>query len=233
MERNFRIGEISIAMSCREVKNVHLAVHPPHGRVTLVAPIGTRLDVARAYAASRLGWIRAQQAKLRAQAREAPRQYVSRESHYLWGRRHLLEVLERDGKPGVVASHRKIILTVRPGSSAGQRARVFLDWQKSLMHVAVRALIGKWEGVLGVTVASYKLQRMKTRWGSCNPERRTLRLNSELAKKPKDLLEYVIVHEMIHFFESTHSERFIALLTAHYPSWREARKELNELPISL
>ncbi len=233
MERSFRLGEISIAMTCREVKNVHLAVHPPHGRVTLVAPIGTKLEVARAYAASRLGWIRARQAKLRAQAREVPRRYVTRESHYLWGRRHLLEVRERDEKPGVVANHRKIILTVRPGSSPEKRAEVMHDWQKTLMHGAVQSLVRKWEGALGVNVSAYSLQRMKTRWGSCNPERRTLRLNTELVKKPKDLLDYVVVHEMIHLIEPTHNDCFITLLTAHYPLWRQARTELNELPIGI
>jgi predicted metal-dependent hydrolase len=106
------------------------------------------------------------------------------------------------------------------------------DWHKRLLHDTVPGLIGKWERKLGVNVAGYFLQRMKTKWGSCNPRARTIRLNTELAKKPKDLLDYVVVHEMAHLVESTHSERFIQILERHYPSWREARAELNDLPLS-
>ena len=185
----------------------------------------------RAYAASKLGWIRDQQAKLRRQARETPRQFVERESHYLWGRRYLLSVKEAESKPTVRLSHRSITLTVRPGSSSAKRAVVMHEWHKSLLHDAVPGLIRKWEPKLGVKVAGYFLQRMKTKWGGCNPRKKHIRLNTELVKKPKDLLEYVVVHEMLHLSEPTHSERFVALLDEHYPAWREARQELNELPL--
>jgi predicted metal-dependent hydrolase len=207
-------------------------VHPPEGRVTLVAPTGTRLEGARAYAISRLGWIREQQARLKNQARETPRQFVERESHYLWGRRYLLTVEERDARPGVKLDHKRITLTVRPGSDRGKRAEVMHDWHKRLLHEAVPSIIARWGRKLDVQVSGYFLQRMKTKWGSCNPSAGNIRLNTELVKKPKDLLEYIIVHEMVHLIEPTHSERFIALLNQHYPSWREARDELNELPLT-
>ncbi|MBI4207243.1 MAG: M48 family metallopeptidase [Betaproteobacteria bacterium] len=227
-----QIGEIAIAVTRKDIKHVHLSVHPPNGRVTLVAPKGTRNEVARAYAVSKLGWIRNQQAKLRAQAREAPRRFVERESHYLWGRRYLLSVREAEAKPFVSLSHRRVTLTVRPGSSSAKRAAVMHEWHKSLLHVAVPELIRRWEPKLGVEVAGYFLQRMKTKWGGCNHRARTIRLNTELVKKPKDLLEYVVLHEMLHLIESTHSERFLSLVNKHYPAWREARAELNELPLS-
>ncbi len=226
------LGDIAIALTRKAVKNVHLSVHPPNGRVTLVAPTGTRLDVARAYAISRLVWIRAQQARMRAQAREAPRRFVERESHDLWGRRYLMSVVERDEKPGVVLDHRRIHLHVRPGSSQDRRAAVIHEWHKGLLHAAVPPIIRKWEARLHIKVAGYYLQRMKTKWGSCNHWAGNIRLNTELVKKPKDLLEYVVVHEMIHLIEPRHSERFIALLDRHYPTWREARAELNELPLT-
>ncbi|NCC41681.1 MAG: M48 family peptidase [Gammaproteobacteria bacterium] len=232
MTETIQLGDIDIAVTRKAIKHVHLSVHPPAGRVTLVAPTGTRLEVARAYAVSKLGWIRDQQAKLQAQARETPRQFIERESHSLWGRRYLLTVVERDAKPSVSMDHKRITLSVRPGSDTTKRAEVIHEWHKALLHQVVPRLIGKWEPKLGVKVSAYFLQRMKTKWGSCNHEAGHIRLNTELAKKPKDLLEYVVVHEMVHLLEPTHSERFLAILGEHYPMWREARLELNELPLT-
>lgn len=232
MSERIQLGDITIAVTRKAIKNVHLSVHPPEGRVTLAAPLETRLEVARAYAISKLGWIRSQQAKLRNQERETPRQFIERESHFLWGRHHLLVIVEREGKPFVAVDHRRITLTVRPGSSQEKRAEILHEWHKSLLHRAIPPVIGKWEEQLGVRVAGYFLQRMKTKWGSCNPHAKRIRLNTELVKKPKDLLEYVIVHEMAHLLEPTHNERFLAILSEHYPNWREARAELNELPLS-
>jgi predicted metal-dependent hydrolase len=232
MAEMIHIGEIAIALTRKEVKHVHLSVHPPSGRVTLVAPKGTRLEAARAYAVSKLGWIRDHQAKLRDQARETPRQFVERESHYLWGRRYLLSVREEEAKPAIRLSHRNITLTVRPGSSRAKREAVVHEWHKSLLHDAVPELIRRWEPKLGVEVAGYFLQRMKTKWGGCNPGAGHIRLNTELVKKPKDLLEYVIVHEMLHLIEPTHSDNFIAILEQSFPNWREVRAELNDLPLS-
>lgn len=226
------LGKLSILVTRKDIKHVHLSVYPPDGRVTLVAPIATRLEVARAYAISRLGWIRQQQAKLKSQARETPRKFIERESHYLWGRRRLLSVAYRDAKPSVSLDHKRITLTVRPRASAQRRAEVIHDWHKSLLHEAVPPLIQKWESKLKVKVNGYFLQRMKTKWGSCNHRAGHIRLNTELVKKPQDLLEYVIVHELAHLLEPTHSERFTAILDKHWSTWREARSELNDLPLS-
>jgi predicted metal-dependent hydrolase len=231
MSDTIELGDISIQVTRKAIKHVHLSVHPPLGRVTLVAPTDTRLEVARAYAISKLGWIRDQQVKLRGQAREAPRKFVERETHYLWGRRYLLTLRYEETKPSVVFDHRRITLTVRPGASSATRAEVLHEWHKSLLHDTVQALVWKWEPKLGVRVKAYFLQRMKTKWGSCNHREGNIRLNTELVKKPKDLLEYVIVHEMAHLLEPTHSERFISILDQNYPGWREARAELNELPL--
>jgi predicted metal-dependent hydrolase len=225
------LGDIVIQVTRKAVRNVHLSVHPPEGDVTLVTPVNTRLDVARAYAISKLGWIRDRQQELRDQARETPRQFLSRESHQVWGRRYVLDVQEREQRPSVSMQHRHIVLSVRPGSDAQKRAEVMNAWHRQLLHEFIPPLIQKWEARLGVCVNAYHLQRMKTKWGSCNAQARNLRLNTELVKKPKDLVEYVLVHEMVHLIEPTHSERFVALLNQHYPGWREARRELNELPL--
>ena len=232
MTEIIEIGDVSIQVTRKYVKNVHLSVHPPEGRVTLVAPIGTRLDVARAYAISRLSWIKAQQSKLENQNRETPRQFIERESHYVWGRRVLLSVNYLDTKPSVALDHKRIQLTGRPDSNTGKRAAVIHEWHKGLLHNEVPLLIARWEPKLKVNVNGYFLQRMKTKWGSCNYTLGHIRLNTELVKKPKDLLEYVIVHEMAHLLEPTHSSRFIQILDDNYPSWREARAELNALPLT-
>lgn len=232
MKEIIHLGEISILVTRKAIKNVHLSVHPPGGRVTLAAPSGTRLEVVRAYAISKLRWIREQQSKFRNQARETQRTLVERESHYLWGRRHLLTIVYRETKPFVSLDHKRITLTVRPGSNAQKRAEMMHQWHKSLLHAAVPPLIAAWQRKLKVEVSAYFLQRMKTKWGSCNHHAGNIRLNTELVKKPKDLLEYVIVHEMVHLMEPTHSDRFVTILAEHYPTWREARAELNELPLA-
>lgn len=230
--QTLHIGPLAIGVTLKDVKNVHLSVHPPEGRVTLVAPLDTRLDVARAYAISRLGWIRQQQQRLHTQARESPRRYVTRETHLLWGRRYLLVVKERDAKPQVVLDHKRITLSVRPGTTPEKRAEIIHAWHKTLLHAAVPELIQHWEARLGVKVKSYFLQRMKTQWGSCNPKAGHIRLNTELVKKPQDLLSYIVLHEMAHLIAPNHGEEFLALLHQHYPAWREARAELNALPLA-
>ena len=232
MTESIRLGDIAIEVKRKDIKHVHLSVHPPDGRVTLSAPTATRLEVARAYAISKLGWIREQQQRLADQARETPRQFIGRESHFLWGRRYLMVIKYQEAKPSVSLDHKRIILTVRPGSDVAKRADVIHEWHKALLHKAVPPLIQKWEQKLKVEVRGYFLQRMKTKWGSCNHRAGHIRLNTELVKKPRDLLEYVIVHEMAHLIEPTHSDWFVAILEEHYPTWREARAELNQLPLA-
>jgi hypothetical protein len=144
----------------------------------------------------------------------------------------LLTVVEADAKPGVKLDHRRIMLSVRPGSDAAKRAEVIHEWHKRLLHAEIPKMIARWAPLLGVKVSGYFLQRMKTKWGSCNHQAGNIRLNTELVKKPKDLLEYVVVHEMVHLLEPNHGDRFVALLDKHFPSWREARMELNALPLS-
>lgn len=231
MKDTIQLGDLNIEVTRKGVKNVHLSVHPPDGRVSLVAPTDTRLEVARAYAISKLPWIRQQQNKMAGQRREAPRQYLKRESHYLWGRLYLLHIEATEGAPYITLDHKQINLHLRAESHHAKRAEVLYEWQKSLLHAFVKNTIAKWEPVLGVRVNAYFLQKMKTKWGSCNHQFGNIRLNTELVKKPKDLVEYVIVHEMIHLLEPTHNDRFVALMNQYYPNWREARLELNELPL--
>ncbi len=231
MPELINLGDMSIQITRKDIKNVHLSVHPPDGRVTMAAPLTTRIEVARAYAISKLGWIRNQQKTLAKQARETPREFVERESHYVWGRRYLMRVEYQNTKPRVFLDHKHLRLTVRPKATQEKRAELMHEWHKSLLHAEIPPLIERWEKKLNVNVNRYFLQRMKTKWGSCNQESRNIRLNTELVKKPKELLEYVVAHEMVHLLTRRHDDEFIRLMSHHYPFWREARAELNELPL--
>ncbi|MDR1279817.1 MAG: M48 family metallopeptidase [Opitutaceae bacterium] len=206
-------------------------MHPPTGRVRIAAPERMSLETVRLFAISKLPWIRRHQHKLQNQERESPREYLHQESHYLWGQRRLLRIVWQDTKSSVSLDHRHIILTVRPHTPAERRGEVLHEWHKSLLHEVVPGIIKRREPQLGVTVHRYFLQRMKTKWGSCNHAARHIRLNTELVKKPRRLLEYVVVHEMIHLLEPTHNVRFMELLERFMPQWQSCRDALNRLPM--
>jgi predicted metal-dependent hydrolase len=231
MTETITLGDIRIRLQRKAIKNSHLSVHPPAGTVTLTVPVSMRTDVARAYAISKLGWIKKQRRLLLEQPREGRREYSSRESHFIWGHRRLLRVVEADVKPSVVLDHKYLTLTVRPDADREKRVEVFRRWEREQLHAVIPAMISKWEAKLGVKVRGYFLQRMKTKWGSCNPKAQTLRINTELVKKPRDLLEYVIVHEMAHILVPNHKGPFVAIMNKHYPTWENARAELNALPL--
>jgi predicted metal-dependent hydrolase len=231
MKDTIQLGDLTIDVMRKDIKNVHLSVHPPDGRVSLSAPLNTRLEVARAYAISKLSWIRLQQNKLAKQPRESVRDFLTRESHYLWGRRYLLNVIHIEGKQHVTLDHKRINLYVRPGANREKKSEVFYEWQKKQLHEFVSEMIAKWEPILNVKANAYFLQKMKTKWGSCNHKSGSIRLNTELVKKPKDLVEYVIVHELAHLIVPVHNQNFISILNQFYPNWKESRIELNDLPL--
>jgi predicted metal-dependent hydrolase len=226
-----QLADIEVDVRFKDVRNLHLSVHPPTGRVTISAPIGSNPDVIRAFAAMKMGWIRRHQSRMREQAREPTREYVDRESHYLWGKRYLLEIHETDGAPSVEVQHRRIVLTMRPGSAASERESVVEKWYREQIRGEVPSLIARWEPMIGVRIARFFVQRMKTKWGSCNHHAGTIRLNTELAKKPHECLEYVVVHEMAHLVEPTHNSLFLGLLDRLMPDWTARRQLLNELQL--
>lgn len=231
MNIKINLGEIEAEVTFKAIKNVHLSVQPPLGRVRISAPIRMKLDTVRVFAISKLGWIKQQQRKLTAQERESSRDYVNRESHYVWGKRVLLTVVERDSPPSVMVQMSKMTLVVRPGTDRSQRHEILERWYREQVRMEVPRLIEKWEKSLGVKVEHFYIQRMKTRWGSCNPTTGSIRLNTDLAKKPLQCLEYIVLHEMMHLLEPTHNARFIALLDRHMPQWQDRRELLNRLPV--
>lgn len=226
-----QLGNIAVDVVLKDIKNVHLSVYPPSGRVRISAPSRMSLDTIRVFAISKLDWIKQQQKKLREQERESPREYLDRESHYVWGKRYLLKVAENNSAPEVDLKRNILILRIRPGSSEEKKQAALEKWYREQLKAAVPLLITKWDSLLGIKVKRFFVQRMKTKWGSCSHGAGNIRLNTELAKKPAECLEYIVVHEMIHLLEPTHNSHFIALIGKFMPKWQFQREELNRLPV--
>jgi hypothetical protein len=231
MATTLNLGSITVDVVKKDIKNVHLSVYPPIGKVRISAPLRMKLETIRVFAISKLGWIKEQQKEINAQERETPRSYAERESHYVWGKRYLLKVIEKDAPGEIKLRHNKIVLQVRPAWST-ERKEEFLDaWYRSQVREAVPKLLARWEPVLGVNVDRVFVQRMRTKWGSCSRASAAIRLNTDLAKKPPECLEYIVVHEMAHLVEPTHNNRFIALMDRLMPNWPFYRQLLNRLPV--
>jgi len=231
MAETIELGDITVDVVKKDIRNVHLSVYPPTGRVRISAPAHMSLDTIRVFAISKLDWIKQQQQKLREQERETPREYLDRESHHVWGKRTLLKIVEQDAAPIVSLQHSTLWLQVRPGTDEARKQAVVAEWYREQLKEAAPPLIAKWEPLMGVKVARFFVQHMKTRWGSCNPSAGSIRLNSELAKKPPACLEYIVVHEMVHLLEPTHNQRFVAIIDRFLPQWQSHRDSLNRLPV--
>jgi hypothetical protein len=231
MVTQIHLGEIAVDVVKKDIKNIHLSVYPPAGKVRISAPLRMDLDTIRVFAITKLAWIKNQQKKLREQERETPREYLDRESHYVWGKRYLLKLLEKDAAPTVELKHSKMILQIRPQASEGKMQEILEAWYRLQLKEAVLVLVEKWQPLMGVRVEKFFVQKMKTKWGSCSPDSKSIRLNTDLAKKPPECLEYIVVHEMVHLLEPTHNSRFIALMDQFMPKWRFYKDQLNRLPV--
>jgi predicted metal-dependent hydrolase len=231
MPTQIELDDIKIDVVFKDIKNVHLSVYPPNGRVRIAAPLRMNADTIRAFAISKLSWIRQQQEKIQAQERETPREYLCRESHYLWGKRYLLDVVEANSRPDVQLEHAKMILQVRPGTDENRKQAIVEEWYRAQLRQAATPLISKWQPLIGVKVERLFVQRMKTKWGSCSPKSGNIRLNTDLAKKPPECLEYILVHEIVHLLEPTHNARFVSLMDSFVPKWQFYREALNRLPV--
>lgn len=232
MVTQVELGDITADVVLKDIKNIHLSVYPPTGSVRISAPLHMSPDTIRIFAISKLGWIKQQQKKLQEQERETLREYQDRESHYVWGKRYLLQVLAINEAPSVELEHSQILLRVRPGTNEKKKQAIVEGWYREQLKEATRLLIAKWEPLVDVKVERLFVQRMKTKWGSCNHGARNIRLNTELAKKPPECLEYIVLHEITHLLEPTHNVRFVALMDLFMPKWQFYRDRLNRLPVS-
>ena len=228
-----QLGSVEVLVVRKPIKNLHLSVLPPKGRVRVTAPENMHDDAIRTLIVTRLPWIKRQQGKFAGQERQAKRSYVSGESHYFFGRRYRLELVYKDGTPAVfLKGKNKIILEVRPRSTAAKRHEIMTEWYREKLQPLVESLITKWQKKIGVEARYWGMKQMKTRWGTCNHKSGRILLNLELAKKPIACVEYVVVHELLHLTEKKHNERFVGRMTKFLPKWRSIKEELNGFVLS-
>jgi len=226
-----QIGTLSVDVTHKPIKHLHLSVVPPQGSVRISAPEGMSFDHVRAYTIGKLGWIRRQQSKFAGQPRESPRQVVERETHHLWGRRLLLQIQEVQATPRVEVHPRRLVLFIRPQSSLQKRQSILAAWYREELRKEALPLIDSWQDRLHVRCNKLFIQAMSRQWGSCNPVSRNIRLNTQLAQKPRICLDYIVLHELAHLRVPGHGEAFQDLLRAHLPDWQERRALLNSLPL--
>jgi predicted metal-dependent hydrolase len=225
------IGAVPVEVTIKPIKNLHLSVVPPDGSVRISAPQGMSTAHVRAYAIGKLGWIRRQQARFTGQLRESPRLVIERESHALWGQRLLLHIEEVNAAPRIEVHPRHLIVYLRPGSTLEKRRSILAAWYRNELRKEAAPLIDHWQSRLGVQSNKLFVQAMSRQWGSCNPATKNIRLNTQLAQKPRICLDYIVLHELAHLKVPTHDEEFVALLDSLQPDWQERRHLLNNLPI--
>ena len=227
------ISGISIDIIRKNIKNIHLAVYPPTGRVRIAVPIGTSDDAIRLFTLTKFGWIKRHQLHFNQQERIPTREYRQRESHYFLGQRYLLNIVDT-ARPSsvIVKSKRTLELHIQPGTTTEKKHQVLTEWYRKQLKLLIPPLVKKWERALNVTVSEVRIKQMKTQWGTCNIQAKRIWLNLELAKKPEQCLEYILVHEMVHLLERHHNQKFVLLMNRYLPNWERTRKDLNRLPIS-
>lgn len=227
------VSDFTIDVVRKSIKNMHLSVYPPTGRVRIAAPLNIGDDAIKLFAISKLSWIKRNQRNFEKQERQSPRAFAERESHWFEGKRYLLRVKEHEAPPKIeLKTKTHIDLFVRPNTSTEQRNNILNEWYRRKLKDQIPALIEKWEKIIGVGVNDWGIKQMKTKWGTCNIEEKRIWVNLELAKKPKYCLEYIVVHEMIHLLERHHNERFLAYIEKYMPKWKFYKEELNRLPVS-
>lgn len=227
------VNGIRVSVVRKAIKNLHLGVYPPDGRVRVAAPLAVSDAAVRVAVIGKLRWIKRQRASFERQARQSQREMVTGESHYYRGRRYRLHVVETDGPPRVeLRGKQALVLHVRPEWTAEDREHLLLRWYRERLRELAPRLLARWQAELGVEVREWGIKRMKTKWGSCNPKARRVWLNLELIKKPPSCLEYVVVHELTHLLARKHDERFLSLMDRHLPFWRHRRTELNAAPLA-
>ncbi|MES2027044.1 MAG: SprT family zinc-dependent metalloprotease [Pseudomonadota bacterium] len=226
------INGLVVEVVRKDIKNLHLGVYPPHGRVRVAAPLAVSDDAVRLAVIGKLVWIKRQRANFKAQPRQSQREMVNGESHYFLGRRYRLRITEHQGAGKIILRNKTTIdLQIRPNTNAEQREEILFRWYREQLKTLIPSLLEKWQPILGVKLNAWGVKKMKTKWGSCNIEASRIWINLELAKKPTQCLEYIVVHELTHLLERHHNDHFIALMDRYMPLWQQARAELKRSPL--
>lgn len=224
------LNDIKVEVTFKAIKNVHLSVHPPFGNVTLSSPEDISVDKIRTYLITKIPWIRKQQKKILSQERENPHDFITRESHFFLGKRYLLKITE--AKRASVQIHHSTIELFSPANySTEQKSKQLKNWYKRELETVLGKLLMKYLVKMNLTLDTFTIRKMKTKWGSCNAEKSLIHFNIELVKKPIECIEYIVVHELIHLLVRNHNQDFIILMDQYLPNWRNLKQQLNELPI--
>ena len=228
----FVIGDLIIDVVQKNIKNLHLSVYPPDGKIKVAAPDKMDLDSIRIYVISKLGWIRKQQSKFLNQERESVREFINRESHYFLGKRYLLNIIESEAPSKIEIKYKTLNLYVRPNSDLLKKKELLDEWYRNQLRQILKKIVVKWEERIGIKIEELYIKKMRTKWGSCNIESKRIWINLELAKKDIECIEYILVHEMVHFLERNHNNNFIAYMNRFLPEWKVIRDTLNKAPVS-
>jgi predicted metal-dependent hydrolase len=227
---NLNIGTLEVEVKFKPIKNLHLSVHPPYGKVTVSSPEFFDLEKVRVYLTTKIGWIKQEQKKISSQEREAEKLFITRESHQFLGKRYLLKIKEPE-KNKIVLKHSTIDLYTKQDATIDAKKKVLYNWYRKELRLQLSNLIQQYSSMMNLNTPEFGIRTMKTKWGSCTTENKKLWFNIELAKKPLDCIEYIVVHEMVHLLERNHNKNFIMLMDKYLPNWRTQKKILNELPI--
>lgn len=223
------VSNLQIETVRKDIKNIHLGVYPPYGRVRISVPLKTSDETMRLFIISKIPWIKKQKDRFSKQERQTRREYVTGESHYFFGKRYLLNVHKISKQPKIeIVKKTHLELYVKPNTAVEQKQRIFEKFYHNELEKIIPKLILKWEKKVGVKAKEVKIKKMKTKWGTCNSKDKRIWLNLELAKKPLHCIDYVFVHELVHIIERKHSERFLQLLESAYPKWQQSKDELNQ-----
>ena len=224
------IGDICFDVIRKDIKNVYLRIHSPDGKVTISAPLRIDMKSIRSFAISNINWIKKQQSKIRCQERETHKEFINEENHYYLGKRYLLQVIDHDAPATITIKHDTMEMHVRPNISLMMREKILNEWYRKKLKEIIPGITAQYETIMKVTVNEFGVKKMKTRWGTCSIVHKRIWLNLELAKRPKEHLEYVVVHEMAHLLERRHNKRFATIMDKFLPKWRLYKKELNRIP---
>lgn len=232
-ESTITVNELPVKVIRKKIKNLHLAVYPPDGWVRIAVPEMIDDEAVRLAVISKFGWIKRQIKSFENQPRQSARELITGESHYYLGRRYLLDIAHAEKRPCIEIRNKKtLVMNINKGTGLEGREKLLIDWYRKEMKQILPGIIKKWEIKSELQVNFYGIKRMKTKWGSCNPIHKRIWLNLELIKKPIHCLEYVVVHEMVHFLERTHNDQFVSHMNRIMPQWRTFKDDLNRFPLT-
>ncbi len=231
MSKLFVIQGQNIEVTKKNIKNIYLRANSSNGRIALSAPKHISDETIRLFILSKLDWLKKRQKKIQQSIQLTNYEYTDKETHYIWGNAYILSIIEKDAPAIIELTNNTIILTIKPGANFETKKQIINKWSREELRLHAIPLIEKWSPILGVSINKLYVRYMKTYWGSCNTHAHTIRLNTELVKKPPECLEYVVVHELVHLLEPSHNKNFHRLMTAYLPDWKQRKELLSNFPL--